>query len=223
MNLPTTTTTSVEFQGQSIRTVVIDGAPWFVVTDICGVLGLADPSTAIRRLDDDEKRRVKVDTDGGLQELNVVDESGLYSLIFVSNKPEAIRFRKSVTREILPSLRRAASGERQDLKSGAVYCSLPGAGRFRVTLEETGRLTVDEMEPMSFVSEIYSAEVDALALATCVVGAVWRKYQVLDALSALNSERSNTRHQLAEAIKQAQQLARSAMYTKGEWIDRKLS
>ena len=100
------TITSFFFDGDIIiRIVVRDGALWFVMTDVCRALGLTDPTEAIRGLDDDEKGISITETPGGIQEMIVVSESGLYSLIFESRKPNAARFRKWVAVEVLPALR----------------------------------------------------------------------------------------------------------------------
>ncbi|MBU1040258.1 MAG: Bro-N domain-containing protein [Proteobacteria bacterium] len=86
-----------------------DGEPWFVAKDVCNVLGLENPRTSTALLDDDEKGVHTMDTLGGPQEMSTVSESGLYSLVFRSRKPEAKRFRKWVTAEVLPSLRKTGS------------------------------------------------------------------------------------------------------------------
>lgn len=212
-------TVDLEFRGQRIRSFKRGGAPWFVSNDVCQALDLKDARSTMRKLDGTEKAKVCVKTGGGLQTVNVVSESGLYALAFHSDKPEAVAFRLWVTSEVLPSLRRAASGVSQDPSAGSAYCRIHRPGHFRVTLGETGRLLIYEIEPDRFVPDFYSAEVDALALATCLVGAIWRKFQMLDALSALNSDCSNSRYQLGEAIKQAQHIAQSTMRTKVEFVD----
>jgi len=84
-----------------------NGQPWFVVADVCAVLGLSNPTVAIQTLDDDEKSTLRI-TEGG-PERNLISESGLYSLIFRSNKPEAKRFRKWVTSEVLPAIHKTGS------------------------------------------------------------------------------------------------------------------
>ncbi len=86
-----------------------DGEPWFVAKDVCNVLEIEYHRDAVGRLDDDERGSVIVDTLGGPQEMATVSESGLYSLVFRSRKPEAKRFRKWVTAEVLPSLRKTGS------------------------------------------------------------------------------------------------------------------
>ena len=92
-----------------IRTVKINNEPWFVANDVCAILNHTNPRKALQMLDDDEKGVTKGYTLGGVQEMNVVSESGLYALIIRSNKPEAKKFRKWVTSEVLPAIRKTGS------------------------------------------------------------------------------------------------------------------
>ena len=89
-------------QGQ-VRTVVKDGEPWFIVKDICDILELTNPTVTIESLDDDERSKYFLGRQG---EVNIVNESGLYTLVFKSRKPEAKAFRKWVTSEVLPTIRK---------------------------------------------------------------------------------------------------------------------
>ena len=84
----------------------IECAPWFIAKDVCEALGMSDVSTALQRLDDDEKGASKVCTLGGPQNLRIVSESGMYALTMRSNKPQAKRFRKWVTSVVLPAIRK---------------------------------------------------------------------------------------------------------------------
>lgn len=90
----------------NVRSMVIKGEPWFVAKDVCDILGLAFGRSSVQLLDDDEKGVHSMDTPGGKQEMTTINESGLYSLIFQSRKPEAKLFRKWVTSEVLPSIRK---------------------------------------------------------------------------------------------------------------------
>lgn len=89
-----------------IRSVIVKGEPMFVVKDLCEVLGIVNSRDTTSRLDDDERGVSIVPTSSGAQEMNIVNESGLYNLIFQSRKPEAKQFRKWVTSEVLPAIRR---------------------------------------------------------------------------------------------------------------------
>lgn len=94
------------YQESQVRTVQKDGEPWFVLKDVCSVLGISKYRDTAERLDPDERGSVKVDTLGGAQEMIVINESGLYTVILRSDKPEAKPFRKWVTSEVLPSIRK---------------------------------------------------------------------------------------------------------------------
>jgi prophage antirepressor-like protein len=87
-----------------VRTVNIEGNPWFVSVDVCTALGVS--RTAVRRLDEDEKGVRSMHTLGGTQRLAVVNEYGLYSLILGSRKPEAKDFKRWITHEVIPSIRK---------------------------------------------------------------------------------------------------------------------
>jgi prophage antirepressor-like protein len=94
-----------------VRAVERNGDPWFVARDVCRVLELGNPTEAVRNLDDDEKADLRITevSSNGVEQarnMNIVSESGLYSLVFRSRKPEARRFRKWVTAEVLPAIRR---------------------------------------------------------------------------------------------------------------------
>lgn len=96
------------YSGAEVRTVRKDGAPWFVLKDVCGVLNLGTPSRVAERLDGDEVSLTHLtDSLGRLQETTVISESGLYNVILRSDKPEAKPFRKWVTAEVLPAIRRS--------------------------------------------------------------------------------------------------------------------
>ena len=87
-----------------------NGEPWFVAADVCRVLDIKNPSDTInKRLDSDERGIEIIYTPSGDQEMLVVNESGLYNLMFRSTKPEAKKFRKWVTEEVLPSIRKTGS------------------------------------------------------------------------------------------------------------------
>ena len=92
-----------------------DGAPWFICADVAQVLGYRDASNAGRVLDDDEKGAHNVSTPGGEQKLTIINESGLYALVLRSRKPEARKFAKWVTSEVLPAIRKTGSYELPNL------------------------------------------------------------------------------------------------------------
>ena len=95
-----------DFEDNAVRVIDIDGEPWFVAADVCRILDIKNSRDAVADLDDDEKGVANTDTLGGRQEMRIINESGLYNLIFRSRKPEAKKFRKWVTAEVLPSIRK---------------------------------------------------------------------------------------------------------------------
>ena len=119
---------------QGVRAVVNPdtGELWFVAKDVCDALGISKYRDAIARLDDDEGGLVIVDTPGGKQKMTAVNESGLYALIFRSRKPAARRFRKWVTSEVLPAIRRTGRYEADGLRRKRALAEL--AREFRGAL-----------------------------------------------------------------------------------------
>lgn len=90
-----------------VRTVFKDGEPWFVAADVCRALSIANPSDALRRLDDDEKALVSIEgLSRGNDSGNIVNEPGLYSLVLGSRKPEAKAFKRWITHEVIPTIRK---------------------------------------------------------------------------------------------------------------------
>ena len=96
-----------------VRTVLLDGEPWWVLADVCRVLDLKNPTHVANRLDDDEKQRLGFNptSDVGLGHngATVINESGLYKVILRSDKPEAKAFTRWVTHEVLPAIRKTGS------------------------------------------------------------------------------------------------------------------
>lgn len=94
------------YQENEVRTVIKDGEPWWVLKDVCRVLNIVNTRNVSTRLDEDEKGVHQMDTLGGTQELTIINETGLYSVILRSEKPEAKDFKRWVTHEVLPSIRK---------------------------------------------------------------------------------------------------------------------
>jgi prophage antirepressor-like protein len=124
MNEQNTSVIPFAFDDALVRALWVENDPWFVLVDVCRVLGIANSRDAASRLDDDEKADVGItDTSSnGVEQgrsVTVVSESGLYALIFRSRKPEAVRFRKWVTSEVIPSLRKTGRYAMPGLEDGA--------------------------------------------------------------------------------------------------------
>lgn len=110
------------FADQQVRALTIDGDPWFVAKDVCEILDLENVTKAVSGLEDDELALLKVRSGGQDREMNCISESGLYTLIIRSNKPQAKPFRKWVTAEVLPTIR----------KTGGY--AMPGSNRKRADI-----------------------------------------------------------------------------------------
>lgn len=89
-----------------VRVIVRDNEPWFVAADVCRALEMANSRDALTRIDDDEKGVASTDTRGGKQDMAVINEAGLYSLVLGSRKPEAKVFKRWITHEVIPSIRK---------------------------------------------------------------------------------------------------------------------
>lgn len=115
-----------DFQGHQVRVVTDEhGEPWFFAMDVCRVLVIKNTGDAMSRLAPDEKGVGTADTLGGAQQITTVSEPGLYRLVFTSRRPEAEAFRRWVTHDVLPAIRRT--------------------GRFEVAPRELSRLELIDM------------------------------------------------------------------------------
>ena len=101
------------FKESDVRVLNIDNYPWFVAKDLCLILELSDVSMSLKRLDDDEKLTQTLFVSGQNRDMSVVSESGMYSLVLTSRKPQAKAFKKWITSEVLPSIRKTGKYETQ--------------------------------------------------------------------------------------------------------------
>lgn len=92
-----------DYQGSELRTVVLNNEPWFVAKDVCEILEIKNPSDSLKRLDSDERARINLGRQG---KTNIVNEYGLYNLILGSRKPEAKQFKRWITHEVIPAIRK---------------------------------------------------------------------------------------------------------------------
>lgn len=97
------------FDGAQVRVVTIDGEPWFVLADLARVLDIAAPARLAARLDEGVRQTHTLSTPGGPQAMTVVSEAGMYEVVIRSDKPDAARFRRWITAEVLPTIRRTGS------------------------------------------------------------------------------------------------------------------
>lgn len=98
-----------DYNKYPVRVVEQDGEPWWILNDVCAALDVHNPRKVAQRLDEDEKGVTKSYTLGGEQEMTIINEPGLYSVILRSNKPEAKEFKRWLTHEVIPSIRKTGS------------------------------------------------------------------------------------------------------------------
>lgn len=139
-----------DYSGLQVRVVVDDGGePWWVAKDVCDILGYRMASDALRVLDEDEKGTRNMRTPGGEQSVSIVNESGLYSLILRSRKPEAKKFKKWVTSEVLPSIRKTGRYEakpltgKELLAAALIEAQATIEARETVIAEQAQKLAID--------------------------------------------------------------------------------
>ena len=101
--------TPFAYGDHSVRTLTIDGEPWFVLADLCKVLGINNGRMVADRLAADMKGVSQIDTLGGRQSVTIVSEPGMYEVVIRSDKPEAAAFRRWITSEVLPQIRKTGS------------------------------------------------------------------------------------------------------------------
>ncbi|EAM7588997.1 BRO-like protein [Salmonella enterica] len=137
-----------------VRAIIIDGAPWFVAMDVCRAIGIANHRDAVRKLDSDEKGVGSTDTLGGEQETTIISESGLYTLILrcrdaVTPGTIPYRFRKWVTGEVLPQIRKTGS---------YIKNAIPQEDRIKIVADQVANATaLAVMQTMQIEQKNYSA------------------------------------------------------------------
>lgn len=158
--------------GQPVRAVDVDGEPWFIAADVCAALDITNVGNALARLDDDEKSSIRL-TDGtpGNPNRGIVNEAGLYALILRSDKPEAKAFKRWITHDVLPTLRR----------TGSYSVSVPR------TLSEALRLAADEHDAR-IAAEARVAEIAPAADAWQTLAEAQGDYSVREAAQLLSRD-----------------------------------
>lgn len=127
------------FDGNEVRTMLLENEPWFVGKDVAEVLGYKDTVNALKsHVDDDDKGMAKCHTPGGMQEMTIINESGVYSLVFASKLPSAKKFKHWVTSEVLPSIRKTGGYE--------VPTDPMAALKLMFEVQETDNKRINELE-----------------------------------------------------------------------------
>ena len=145
----------------AVRTVELDGEPWLVGKDVAQALGYSNPRKALAdHVDEEDKGVTKCDTLGGVQEMTIINESGLYSLVLSSKLPGAKKFRRWVTAEVLPAIRRTG-GYRMPKDYPSALWALADAEEEKLALRaenEQQRQAIAEFQPLrQYIDTILSS------------------------------------------------------------------
>jgi anti-repressor protein len=152
-----------------VRTVLKDGETWFVAKDVCDCLDVKNVSDAINMLDDDEKNTIVLNEGIGNPEKSIINESGLYSLVLSSRKPSAKKFKKWVTSEVLPSIRKTGGYVQENRAIDFVNNWLPSLDEtsknvIAGVIEENRKLQykIETDKPLVDFAETISASSDSI-------------------------------------------------------------
>ena len=149
-----------QFEGHDVRAIAIDGEPWFVGKDVAEALGYSNTRKAIRdHLDDDEKMEERIVTPSrGKQKMTLINESGLYALILSSKLESAKKFKKWVTSEVLPSIRKNGGyiyGQENMSEDELLSRALILANSRILSLESKNEQLEEEKQDVTFLSELF--------------------------------------------------------------------
>ena len=160
-----------------VRTVIMDGEPWFVLADICKILEISNSRMVAGRLEPDELMSVRLTSGGQHREMTAVSESGLYAVVLRSDKPQAKPFRKWVTSEILPTIRRTGgyvADEDMFIENYLPFLEEPYKGLFRLQMMAINQLNerIRHDQPLvEFANQVAGTEnvIDMNAMAKLAV------------------------------------------------------
>lgn len=160
-----------------IRTVIVDGEPWFVLADICKILEISNSRMVAGRLESDELMSVRLTSGGQHREMTAVSESGLYAVVLRSDKPQAKPFRKWVTSEILPTIRKTGgyvANEDMFIENYLPFLEEPYKGLFRLHMMAINQLNerIRHDQPLvDFANQVAGTEnvIDMNAMAKLAV------------------------------------------------------
>lgn len=144
-----------EYQNSKVRTVDMDGEAWFVLKDVCEILGISNHKMTAQRLDEDEVSQTYLaDSMGRQQSTTIINESGLYHVILRSDKPEAAPFRRWVTNDVLPAIRKTGSYNAPQLTRSQLLATALIAAHEE--LEEKDK-QIETMKPKALFADAVSA------------------------------------------------------------------
>jgi prophage antirepressor-like protein len=151
------------YSGNQVRTIIKDGEVWFVAKDVCEILDISDARRAVQRLDEDERSLIPVtDSLGRKQETFIVNEPGLYTLILGSRKSEAKQFKRWITHEVIPTIRKTGgyvANEDMFIETYLKHADEQTKLLFRATLE-TVRKQNEQIAAMKPKADYFDALVD---------------------------------------------------------------
>jgi prophage antirepressor-like protein len=159
------------YQSKQVRTIIKDNEPWFVAKDICEALEIGNITDALSRIDLDEKGFDSIDTPGGSQMMYTVNEPGLYSLILGSRKPEAKPFKRWITHEVLPTIRKTGGYIGNDeafIKTYLPFADETTKSLFRSTLEtvrKQNELILKQQKEIEYKEDVIINLIDEVELA----------------------------------------------------------
>ncbi len=154
----------------TVRALAIGGEPWFVATDVAKILGYGDATHLTRRLDEDEKGLRSAETPGGIQRLSVISEAGLYSAVLGSKVPGARDFKRWVTHEVLPAIRRHGAYATAETVERLIADPDFAIRTFEALRDERERRRALEAENAELRPKALFADAVAASDGTCLVG-----------------------------------------------------
>lgn len=153
----------------AVRAVTLDGEPWFVAADVCRALGLGNSSMAISKLDEDERTLISIEGASNGLPVNAVNEPGLYSLVLGSRKPEAKAFKRWITHEVIPAIRKtggyiAAKPDEtpEEIMARALVVANETLARHKQQLEAANAKIKADAPKVLFAETVQKAEGDIL-------------------------------------------------------------
>lgn len=153
-----------QYESTELRTVIRDGEPWFVAADVARILEYRMASDMTRRLDDEDKGYAKVRTPSGDQGMSIISESGLYDAIFRSNSDGAKPFRRWVTGEVMPAIRKTGSYSTTPALTGPALIAAALIEAQAVLAEKDERIA--ELEPKANYVDVFVTDSDLLSVRT---------------------------------------------------------
>ena len=150
------------YEDRNVRTVIKDGEPWFIAKDVCDILGIKNSRDAMTRLDEDEKADVVLNDGRQNRAMTIINEPGLYNLILRSDKAEAKTFKRWITHEVLPAIRKTGVYDQNKKSCSSMADWLLESAMFMKKLEEDQKRQQEELEEISHSQRLIQGKVDIL-------------------------------------------------------------